>query len=190
MRMASDETVATTSPVGTVRVSASPVSAALWPMSWAERKALVIQFMTAYLCRMAPAAALITMRPTRAPAQRTRALESPPTMPSSMARLIAAGKSAWLTIHTMPNTMATARVRHWPRPTHDRYAAGEVRTGVPGSAGGRMVTRSTVRPGADTLIRFSAAPDMLASVGTQVGLRSRRARSPAATRRPRTCPES
>ena len=50
-------TVATTSPVGTARVSASPVSAALWPMSWATRNAPCIQFVTASRCRITPAPA-------------------------------------------------------------------------------------------------------------------------------------
>ena len=64
MRMASELTVATTSPVGTRRPRASPASAAWWPMSRAVRKAPRIQLATAYLCRKAPDTALSTTRPS------------------------------------------------------------------------------------------------------------------------------
>src|SRR6476661_4137660 len=140
MRIASELTVATTSPVGTVRVSASPVSAAWCPMSCAERKAPCIQFMTAYLWRIAPEAALSTTSPMRMRHHCTSDPASPPMMPSSMALPMAAGKSAWLTSQTMPNAIATTRVRHWPLPTHFRYAVGLVRSGVPGSAWGSEIT--------------------------------------------------
>ena len=136
MRIASELTVATTSPVGTVRVSASPVSAAWCPMSWAERKAPWSQLATAYLWRSAPENALTVTSPTRTPHHSTSEPGSAPMMPSSMALPIAAGKSAWLTSHTMPKAIAMTSVRHCPLPTHLRYAVGLVRSGVPGSAWG------------------------------------------------------
>ena len=137
IRIASEATTATTSPVGIWRGRASPTSALCQPTSWIERKAARSQLFTANQCRPAPASALTTPSPTRTPHQRTSWSARPATMPWSMARLIAAGKSAWVTIHTTPNAVATARVRHWPRPTQPRKLRGLRRSGVPGCSYGR-----------------------------------------------------
>ena len=155
MRIASELTVATTSPVGTVRVSASPVSAAWWPMSWADRKAPCSQLATAYLWRIAPDSALTTTSPRRTPHHSSSEPGSAPMMPSSIALPIAAGKSAWLTSHTMPKAIAMTRVRHCPLPTHRRYAVGLVRSGVPGSAWGSEITCPILRRREVCLTPFS-----------------------------------
>ena len=91
---------------------ASPTSALCQPTSWMERNAARSQFVTANQCRQVPARALTTPSPTSTPHQRSSWSAWPSTMPWSMARLIAAGKRAWVTIHTTPKNVATVSVRH------------------------------------------------------------------------------
>ena len=98
--------------MGVWRVSASPTSALCQPTSWMERNAARSQFVTANQCRQVPARALTTPSPTSTPHQRSSWSAWPSTMPWSMARLIAAGKRAWVTIHTTPKNVATVSVRH------------------------------------------------------------------------------
>ena len=124
-------------------------------MSCAERKAPCIQFVTAYLCRIAPESALTSTSPTRMAHHSSSASKSLPMMPSSMALPIAAGNSAWLTSQTMPKQIATTSVRHWALPTHRRYAVGLVRSGVPGSASGSLITWFILRSARACLMPFS-----------------------------------
>ena len=62
-----------------------------------------------------------------------------------MARLIAAGKSACVTIQSTPKKVATARVRHCPRPSQPRKLRGLRRSGVPGCSYGRRTTTHGTR---------------------------------------------
>ena len=73
----------------------------------------------------------------------TSARESSSTIPSSIARPIANGISAWATIHTTPNTIPRTSVPTWCRPTHTSRRVAERVSGCPGSfTGSRITARS------------------------------------------------
>ena len=121
-RIASFDTVATTSPVECCARTAGPDRAAWWPTTWANRNDACSQLETAARWRITPAAACTAPRPSRMPDQTTSARESSSTIPSSIARPIANGISACATIHTTPNTIPRTSVPTWCRPDPDEQA--------------------------------------------------------------------
>ncbi len=116
-RIASDATVETTSPVGRVRGSATPVRDAWCPTTWDDSRAPRHQFHTASQCRTRVDSAVTTASPSRTRHHVTRPRVLPPSMPASTARPIAHGTSAWATIQTVPMTMPSATVPHIRRPS-------------------------------------------------------------------------
>ena len=128
-RIASFETVATTSPVECRARTAGPERAAWWPTNCANRNDACSQLETAARWRITPAAACTAPRASRMPDHSTSARESSSTIPSSIARPIANGISAWATIHTTPNTIPRTSVPTWCRPTQTsrRVARARVR---------------------------------------------------------------
>ena len=138
-RMASFETVATTSPVECSFLIACPVRAAWCATTCAMRNEAWSQFETANRCRMTPATAVVAPSASRISAQIASARLSSSTIPSWIARPIAAGISACETIQTTPKNTPPRSVPSCCRPTQTRKRTGERVSGFPGSAKGSLI---------------------------------------------------
>ena len=90
------------------------------------------QFVTANRCRMIPLAAWTRPMPNSRPAYFSRASVSLAATPSSMARPITAGSTAWLLIQTMPKHIPPSSVCRWPLAIHHRKRTADRWSAVPG----------------------------------------------------------
>ena len=138
-RIASFETVATTSPVECPFLIAGPVRAAWCATICAIRKEAWSQLATAKRCRITPAAAVVAPSPSRISDHCTRAWLSLSTMPVWIALPMAAGMSACETIQTTPKKTPPSRVFHWSRATQSRKRSGDRVSGWPGSVKGSLI---------------------------------------------------
>ena len=169
-RMASFETVATTSPVDSRPRTAGPAREAWWPTICAIRNEACSQLKTANRWRMIPAKAWIPPSRSRTSAQSTSARLSCSSIPPWIARPIVYGISAWATIQTIPKKIPAAIVASCCRPTQMSRRARRPRVGHARIVGGQADTaRSSQRRGAFT------ATESLWSMGSS-GTESRRDR--------------
>ncbi len=145
VRSASFATVATTSPVGSSAVTASPVRVTCRPMSWDDTNADRIQFSTSSRCPTTFASTCTSPTPRSAAHPVSRADETPSSRPPSTIRPITYGSSAPAMLPSTPTTMAATSTPACWRPIHTRNARGERSGGVPGSARGRGRTRGHAR---------------------------------------------
>jgi hypothetical protein len=106
-------TEATTSPVESRPRTAGPARAAWCETTWASRNEARSQFHTANRCRITPATATTSPSPSSMAAHWASARLSCSTIPSSIARPIVNGISAWATIQRTPKPIPASRVPTW-----------------------------------------------------------------------------